>query len=40
VKRLELHADHLAGYYAGFLKLKKPTYPTAVLATQKYSSGD
>ena len=39
-KRLELHADYLAGYYAGFLKLKTPTYPAAVFATQKYSSGD
>jgi hypothetical protein len=39
-KRLELHADYLAGYYAGSLKLKKPTYPAAVFATQKYSSGD
>ena len=39
MKRLELHADYLAGYYAGFLKLKKPTYPAAVFATQKYSSG-
>jgi predicted metalloprotease len=39
-KRLELHADYLAGYYAGTLKLKKPGYPAAVFATQKYSSGD
>ena len=40
VKRLELHADYLAGYYAGCLKLKKPTYPAAVFATQQHSSGD
>jgi hypothetical protein len=39
-KRLELHAACLAGYAAGFLKLKKPTYLAAVFATQKYSSGD
>jgi hypothetical protein len=40
VKRRELHADYLAGYYAGALKLKKSTYPAAVFATQKYSAGD
>jgi hypothetical protein len=39
-KRLELHADYLAGYYAGALKLKKPNYPAAIFATQQYSSGD
>jgi hypothetical protein len=39
-KRLELHADYLAGFYAGTLKLIKPAYPAAVFATQKYSSGD
>jgi hypothetical protein len=40
VKCLELHADYLAGYYAGTLKLKKSTYPAAVFATQTYSAGD
>jgi hypothetical protein len=40
VKRLELHADYLAGYYAGALKLKRPGYPAAVFATQQYSAGD
>jgi hypothetical protein len=40
VKRLELHADYLAGYYAGTLKLKKLSYPAAVFATQQYSVGD
>jgi hypothetical protein len=40
VKRLELHADYLAGYYAGTLKIKKPGYPAAVFATQQYSAGD
>jgi hypothetical protein len=39
-KRLELHADYLAGYYAGVLKVTKPAYPAAVFAAQKYSSGD
>jgi hypothetical protein len=40
VKRLELHADYLAGYYAGTLKVIKPGYPAAVFATQRYSAGD
>jgi hypothetical protein len=40
VKRMELHADYLAGYYAGALKLKRPKYPAAVFATQQYSAGD
>jgi hypothetical protein len=40
VKRLELHADYLAGYYAGTRKLKKQAYPAAVFATEKYSGGD
>jgi hypothetical protein len=40
VKRMELHADYLAGYYAGSLKLKRPDYPAAVFATSRYSAGD
>jgi hypothetical protein len=40
VKRVELHADYLAGYYAGALKLKKPGYRAAVFATQQESHGD
>jgi hypothetical protein len=40
VKRLELHADYLAGYYAGRRKLAKLDYPAAVFATQQYSAGD
>jgi predicted metalloprotease len=32
VKRQELHADYLAGYYAGTLKLNNPDYPAAVFA--------
>jgi hypothetical protein len=31
-KRMELHADYLAGYYAGTLKLNNPDYPAAVFA--------
>jgi hypothetical protein len=40
VKRLELHADYLAGYYAGTWKLKKPDYPAAVFATTQFDWGD
>jgi len=39
-KRVELHADYLAGYYAGTQKLRKPDYPAAVFATESYSHGD
>jgi hypothetical protein len=40
VKRVELHADFLAGFYAGVRKIGKPDYPAAVFATTKYSKGD
>jgi hypothetical protein len=40
VKRMELNADYLAGYYAGAWKLKRRNYPAAVFATQQYSAGD
>ena len=40
IKRLELHADYLAGYYAGISKIKEPTYPAAVFAAQQHSAGD
>jgi hypothetical protein len=39
-KRLELHADYLAGYYAGALKLNNADYPAAVFATTQYLGGD
>jgi hypothetical protein len=32
VKRAELHADFLAGYYAGLRRLQKPDYPVARFA--------
>lgn len=32
IKRAELHADFLAGYYAGIRKLQKPGYPTESFA--------
>jgi hypothetical protein len=39
-KRIELHADYLAGYFAGTRKLQKPDYPAAVFATTRYARGD
>jgi hypothetical protein len=39
-KRLELHADFMAGYFAGRRKLEMPDYPAAVFATTQYSFGD
>lgn len=40
VKRMELHADYLAGYFAGVRKLQRPSYPAAVFATTQHSIGD
>jgi hypothetical protein len=40
VKRLELHADYLAGYYAGFKRLENISFPAAVFATTMFSFGD
>ena len=40
VKRLELHADFLAGYFAGRRKLDRPDFPAAVFATTQHSAGD
>jgi hypothetical protein len=40
VKRLELHADFLAGFFAGKRKLEAPGFPAAVFATTQYSFGD
>ena len=40
VKRLELHADFMAGYFAGRRKLEMPDFPAAVFATTQYSFGD
>jgi hypothetical protein len=39
VKRLELHADFLAGFYAGMRKLEKRDYRAAVFATKMRSLG-
>lgn len=40
VKRIELHADYLAGFFAGARKLQKADYPAAVYATKAHSIGD
>lgn len=40
VKRNELHADFLAGYFAGVRKLERPDFPAAVYATTQYGFGD
>jgi len=40
VKRLELHADFMAGYFAGRRKLEMSDFPAAVFATTQYSFGD
>ena len=40
VKRVELHADFLAGYFAGVRKMERPDFPAAVYATTQYGFGD
>ncbi len=40
VKRSELHADYLSGYFAGMRKLQRPEFPAAVFATDAFSDGD
>jgi predicted metalloprotease len=40
VKRLELHADFIAGYFAGRRKLQQTDFPAAVFATTQFSFGD
>ena len=40
VKSNELHADFLAGYFAGQRKLERPGFPAAVYATTQYAFGD
>jgi hypothetical protein len=39
-KRTELHADFLAGYYAGVRKLEKQDFPAAVFAATQEKAGD
>lgn len=40
VKRTELQADFLAGYYAGLRKRSDPDYPAAVFAVTQFNMGD
>ena len=39
-KRVELHADFLAGFYAGIRKREKPNYNAAVFAVKQRAHGD
>jgi hypothetical protein len=39
-KRVELHADFLAGYFAGIRKLEKPDFPAAIFPVKLGSMGD
>jgi len=40
IKRLELHADFLSGYFAGIRRLQHPNYPAATFALTQFSFGD
>jgi hypothetical protein len=40
VKRVELHADYLAGAFAGLRKLRRGSFPAAVVALAQYNVGD
>ena len=40
MKRLELHADFLAGYFAGHRKRERQSFPAAVFAMTQYTYGD
>lgn len=40
VKRVELQADYLAGYYAGLRRRSNPNYPSAVFALTQFNHGD
>jgi hypothetical protein len=40
VKRLELHADYLAGYFSGLRKRERAEFPSAVFAATQYLFGD
>ena len=39
VRRVELHADFLAGYFAGIRKARRPTFPAVVFATTAHRFG-
>jgi hypothetical protein len=40
VRRIELHADFLAGYFAGIRKIQRPSFPAVVFATTAQQLGD
>ncbi|AWN35683.1 metalloprotease [Methylobacterium radiodurans] len=40
VKKLELHADFLAGYFAGIRKKESRDFPAAAFASMQHSIGD
>lgn len=40
IKRIELQADYFAGYFAGFRKRERPSYPAAVVALTQRRLGD
>ncbi len=40
MKKLELHADFLAGYFASLRKLEKPNFKAAVYADTQHKFGD
>jgi hypothetical protein len=40
VKRLELHADFLSGYFAGLRKRERPDFPAATFALTQFGYGD
>lgn len=40
VKRVELHADFLSGYYVGTAKRRNPETPAATIAAATYAIGD
>lgn len=40
VKRLELHADFLSGYFAGLRKRERPDFPAAIFALTGFEAGD
>ena len=40
VKRLELHADFLSGYFGGLRRLQRPDFPAAIFALTQFGFGD
>jgi hypothetical protein len=40
VRRIELHADFLAGYFAGIRKMQRPSFPAVVFVATAQRFGD